>query len=130
MEKTDNITESGKDLKEAEGVDFKGIVDGKAVIELQSGTYQFDMEKGSPDRVEESTSPNLRIHPNPFCDRLHLSCSEDIRYASITACNGQILYRQHRGGNIDTSAWAPGIYSGEGGHAGTQLHRKGYQEIK
>ena len=79
-------------------MDFKGIVDGKAVIELQSGTYQFDMEKGSPDRVEESTSPNLRIHPNPFCDRLHLSCS------------GQILYRQHRGGNIDTSAWAPGIY--------------------
>lgn len=68
------------------------------------------MEKGSPDRVEESTSPNLRIHPNPFCDRLHLSCSEDIRYASVTACNGQILYRQHRGGNIDTSAWAPGIY--------------------
>lgn len=110
MEKTDNITESGKDLKEAEGVDFKGIVDGKAVIELQSGTYQFDMEKGSPDRVEESTSPNLRIHPNHFCDRLHLSCSEDIRYASVTACNGQILYRQHRGGNIDTSAWAPGIY--------------------
>ena len=91
-------------------MDFKGIVDGKAVIELQSGTYQFDMEKGSPDRVEESTSPNLRIHPNPFCDRLHLSCSEDIRYASVTACNGQILYRQHRGGNIDTSAWAPGIY--------------------
>lgn len=48
MEKTDNITESGKDLKEAEGVDFKGIVDGKAVIELQSGTYQFDMEREAP----------------------------------------------------------------------------------
>ena len=128
MEKTDNITESGKDLKEAEGVDFKGIVDGKAVIELQSGTYQFDMEKGSPDRVEESTSPNLRIHPNPFCDRLHLSCSEDIRYASVTACNGQILYRQwweHRHVCLGTRH-----LRGEGGHAGTQLHRKGYQEIK
>ncbi len=100
----------GKDLKEAEGVDFKGIVDGKAVIELQSGTYQFDMEKGSPDRVEESTSPNLRIHQPLLC-RLHLSCSEDIRYASVTACNGQIhCIAQHRGGNIDTSTWAPGIY--------------------
>ncbi|WP_462340284.1 T9SS type A sorting domain-containing protein [Paraprevotella clara] len=54
--------------------------------------------------------PKLRIHPNPFCDRLHLSCGEDIRYASVTACNGQILYRQNRGGNIDTSAWASGIY--------------------
>ena len=66
MEKTDNITESGKDLKEAEGVDFKGIVDGKAVIELQSGTYQFDMEKGSPDRVEESTSPKLTHTSQPL----------------------------------------------------------------
>ena len=91
-------------------MNLKGIVDGKAVIELQSGTYQFGTEKGSPDRVEESTSQNLRIHPNPFCDRLHLSCGEDIRYASVTACNGQILYRQNRGGNIDTSAWASGIY--------------------
>ena len=110
QDETDDITESGKPAEEAEGVNLKGIVDGKAVIELQSGTYQFGTEKGSPDRVEESTSQNLRIHPNPFCDRLHLSCGEDIRYASVTACNGQILYRQNRGGNIDMSAWASGIY--------------------
>ena len=66
MEKTDNITESGKDLKEAEGVDFKGIVDGKAVIELQSGTYQFDMEKGSPRPCGRKYVPKLTHTSQPL----------------------------------------------------------------
>ena len=43
---TDRITESGKRLKKAKGVTFRGMKDGKAVIELQSGTYKFDTEAG------------------------------------------------------------------------------------
>lgn len=65
MEKTDNITESGKDLKEAEGVDFKGIVDGKAVIELQSGTYQFDMEREAPTVWKKVRPQTYAYIPTP-----------------------------------------------------------------
>jgi len=38
------VTESGKAVSEAEGVVFKGSVDGKAVYELQSGKYEFVQE--------------------------------------------------------------------------------------
>lgn len=39
-----SVTESGNDLDNAEGVLFKGNVDGKAVYELQSGSYEFSQE--------------------------------------------------------------------------------------
>lgn len=51
---TDVITEGGKALEKAEGVAFKGIENGKAVIELQSGTYEFDTEKGREDNNEQT----------------------------------------------------------------------------
>ena len=38
------VTESGNELTEAIGVLFKGISDGKAVYELQSGSYEFSQE--------------------------------------------------------------------------------------
>ncbi len=50
---TDRITESGKRVEKAEGVTFRGIRDGKAVMELQSGTYRFDTEDGGAAKAGE-----------------------------------------------------------------------------
>ena len=110
LEDNDEITESGKPLEEAEGVTLKGVENGKAVIELQSGAYEFNTEQGVPDRVEARQTARLHVHPNPFHDVLHLSGTENILHASVTATNGQLMHSQNNGEDINTSAWTPGIY--------------------
>ena len=106
----DEITEGGKALEEAEGVTFKGIEDGKAVIGLESGSYEFTTEEGKGEHVEEAAYKSFRIHPNPFHDMLNINCGETVRQVSVTAGNGQTVCIQNHGGNINTSAWTPGIY--------------------
>ena len=106
----DEITEGGKALEEAEGVTFKGIEDGKAVIGLESGSYEFTTEEGKGEHVEEAAYKSFRIHPNPFHDMLNINCGETVRQVSVTAGNGQTVCIQNHGGNINTSAWTPGLY--------------------
>lgn len=106
----DEITEGGKALEEAEGVTFKGIEDGKAVIGLESGSYEFSMEAGTGEHVEETAHRSLRIHPNPFHETLNTNCDESIRQVSVTAGNGQTVCIRNHGGSIDTATWQPGLY--------------------
>lgn len=106
----DEITESGKALEEAEGVTFKGIEDGKAVIGLESGSYEFTTEEGKSDHVEETAYKSFRIHPIPFHDMLNINCGETVRQVSVTAGNGQTVCIQNHGRSINTSAWTPGLY--------------------
>ena len=106
----DEITEGGKPLEEAEGLEFKGIRDGKAVIELQSGTYRFNIAEGHPDKVEETIGQTLRIHPNPFHDTLHITCDEAVNNVSVTASNGQVVCNQSGTESINTASWTPGLY--------------------
>ena len=110
LSENDEITEGGKALEEAEGVTFKGIEDGKAVIELESGSYEFSMEAGTGEHVEETAHRSLRIHPNPFHETLNINCDEAIRQVSVTAGNGQTVCIRNHGGSIDTATWQPGLY--------------------
>ena len=110
LSENDEITEGGKALEEAEGVTFKGIEDGKAVIELESGSYEFSMEAGTGEHVEETAHRSLRIHPNPFHETLNINCDESIRQVSVTAGNGQTVCIRNHGGSIDTATWQPGLY--------------------
>jgi len=41
---TVHVTESGKKISEAEGVTFKKIENGKALFEVESGSYTFASE--------------------------------------------------------------------------------------
>ncbi len=119
----DRITESGKPAEEAEGVEFKGVEDGKAVFGLQSGTYSFDTEEKAPDRVEAADGRPLRVYPNPFDRTLHVDCAEPVGRVSVTSGNGQAVWAQDHGGSIDTSSWAPGLYVVDVRTAGHNLYR-------
>ena len=110
VNENDEIFESGNALEEAEGVTLKGVEDGKAVIELQSGTYTFGTQPGKPDHVQEHALQGLRVHPNPFDNMLHITAGEDIKNVSVTSASGQTMYAQSRGGSINTSAWPSGLY--------------------
>lgn len=110
LENTDDITEGGKPLKEAEGVTLKGIVNGKAVIELQSGTYEFNTEKGNGNRIEETVSSDISVRPCPFHNELNVTCTGNILRMAVTGSNGQTMHMQDHGAPINTSSWSPGIY--------------------
>lgn len=110
VDEKDGITESGRPLEEAEGVILKGIENGKAVIELQSGTYEFQVEESLPTRVEEAVRGTLRVSPNPFRDQLHIVCDEGVKGVSVTSGSGQMVYRQDHAGSIHTASWRPGLY--------------------
>lgn len=110
LNENDEITESGEALEEAEGVTFKGVEDGKAIIELQSGTYEFNMKEGNPDHVEETVSQELKVYPNPFSNILNITCDEPVNKVNVTASNGQTVCTQNHGGSINTSSWTPGLY--------------------
>ena len=110
VDEKDGITESGRPLEEAEGVILKGIENGKAVIELQSGTYEFQVEESLPTRVEEAARGTLRVSPNPFRDQLHIVCDEGVKGVSVTSGSGQMVYRQDHAGSIHTASWRPGLY--------------------
>ena len=83
---------------------------GKAVIGLESGSYEFTTEEGKSDHVEETAYKSFRIHPNPFHDMLNINCGETVRQVSVTAGNGQTVCIQNHGRSINTSAWTPGLY--------------------
>ena len=106
----DEITESGEALENAEGVTFKGIENGKAVIGLESGSYEFTTEEGTGDHVEETACQSFRIHPNPFHDILNITSDETVKQVCVTASNGQTICVQSHNGSINTSSWTPGLY--------------------
>ncbi len=110
LESDDAITESGKPLQEAEGVTFKGMEGKKTVIELQSGTYLFNIEEGIPNKIEKTADHRLNVHPNPFQDMLHFCCTGPVIQAQVTSSNGQIMCIQSHGESINTTHWPPGIY--------------------
>ena len=50
---TDEITESGKALEDVEGITYKGVENGCAVMELMSGIYHFNVVPKDPDAVKK-----------------------------------------------------------------------------
>lgn len=110
LDASDKVLESGKSLDECEGVTFRGIEGGKAVIELQSGCYEFNVQKGEPDRVDNTVSVNMQVLPNPFVDYLLVQTSDPVRAVSIFDVNGTVMCKRDNGGQVNTASWAPGIY--------------------
>lgn len=107
---SDIVTEGNRDLSEAEGVTFKGVEDNKAIIELQSGTYEFQVRKGDPSTVDTPVSSALRVYPNPVSKRLYIACAGPIVRTSVTSGNGQTVCVQNHGESIDASSWGKGLY--------------------
>ena len=94
MEKTDNITESGKRPERSRRRGLQRHSRRKGRDRTAIGHLPVRHGKGKPRPCGRKYVPKLTHTSTPSVSGLHLSCSEDIRYASVTACNGQIpLYR-------------------------------------
>jgi alpha-L-rhamnosidase len=72
LPETDIVTESNLPATTAEGVSSLGIANGKAVFELQSGTYEFDVHPYPASVPSIATSGNY-IYPNPASDFLRIT---------------------------------------------------------
>ena len=109
-DETDEVTESGKALAEAEGITYKGVKDGCAVMELVSGTYHFNVVPGGSVSVKENSVQSLDVQPNPFSDFLEISAPSPVKDLTVFGGNGNMICKQDHGGRINTSSWSPGVY--------------------
>lgn len=107
---TDVVTENNTPLEEAEGVTYSGVENGRAVIELQSGSYRFTAEEGEPNALSAVQAEGLRVYPNPFDDMLCVDCDRDLVRLVVVNCGGRTLYSNAGASRINTSSWAPGVY--------------------
>ncbi len=117
---TDAVYEGDKLASASEGVEYKGVQNGCAVFELQSGTYHFDVNLPLPDDVVRPTA-GLELHPNPITDRLNVACDEEVRAISVLNADGQAVHRQEGNASIETSLWPAGLYLVEI-ETGTQVY--------
>ncbi|MBO5880601.1 MAG: family 78 glycoside hydrolase catalytic domain [Paraprevotella sp.] len=110
LNETDIVLENGQALEKVEGLTFKGIENQKAIIELQSGTYNFDVEEGEDIHVEQPHLQTFNVYPNPCQDVLHLKSDEDIIHTIVVNSDGKVIHSQNHGNSINTSSWQTGLY--------------------
>lgn len=97
------VSESGKPIDEAEGVSYKGFRDGKLIIDLLSGSYEFNVVDKEAS-VKEVRYEKIRISPNPFFDVLSVEGIPEGDPVSVVGINGQVVYNDVYKGKIDTSS--------------------------
>lgn len=107
---TDEITESGKALEDVEGITYKGVENGCAVMELMSGIYHFNVVPKDPDAVKKTTALNMDLQPNPFTDYLEIHADEPIKELTVYGSDGNLVCKQSTGGRLNTTSWNPGVY--------------------
>lgn len=110
IDETDVVTENGKPLEEVEGVTFKGIENGCAVIELWSGTYHFNVVPGTPGAVKTESVQVLDVQPNPFSDFIEVNSTNAVKDLTVFSGTGGVVHKQDGEGRINTSQWTPGVY--------------------
>lgn len=113
IDNTDEILESDTPADKAEGVEIIQKNNGIAVINLQSGSYQFTTTDAETDNVENTNISKLKIAPNPFTDRLQIYCDKGEKKITVTNMNGLSFYDNINNDNIltiNTSAWSSGLY--------------------
>lgn len=102
------ITESGKPLEEAECVTLKGYSDGVFIVELESGSYKFEINNPASVSVKETVKVN--VLPNPFHDVLKITDVTEKGTINIVNTNGVTVYNGRLIPEIDTSSWPAGFY--------------------
>jgi alpha-L-rhamnosidase len=113
---TDSINERGVPAATAEGVSYLGTVNGKAVFELQSGTYEFDVQQSSASGIQ-SLPAYHSIYPNPVNDFIRIKIpDESIENNTVTiySSTGESLKKQLFASsgeiNMNVSGMPKGVY--------------------
>jgi alpha-L-rhamnosidase len=84
---------------------------GKAVLELQSGTYSFKTQNMGPYTDMQSLKPgDFTIYPNPVNKVLNISPGENIVAIRLFNSLGKTIYTQSGGAPVEMSALPSGIY--------------------
>lgn len=107
----DEVYEGGKKLEDVEGVTFKGVENGKAVIELTSGSYIFTTTENMNTNISNTAShEKLVVYPNPVREQLNIKHTDPIVSLCATNTNGKMVFTAADADHINTSSWTPGIY--------------------
>jgi alpha-L-rhamnosidase len=106
----DEILESGQPAQDAEGVISVQRADKKAVIELQSGSYSFEVRRGTAINAPSAKRSDLYVYPNPVDNILNIGNGEDITNVRLFNSLGKLVYTQPGGAPLDMAVMPSGIY--------------------
>jgi alpha-L-rhamnosidase len=108
----DEVFENDVPVSEAEGVISFRMEESKAIVELQSGDYLFEMRKGtgiSPEKLHANQS-EIFIYPNPVEDVMSFNSEKEITDVRIYKSNGILVYAQKSGLPVNVHSFASGVY--------------------
>lgn len=102
------VTESGKPLEEAQGVELRGYDNGAFILELKSGSYTFEVNNSAS--MSEIETVKVSVRPNPFHDVLKIEGAPEDGIINVVNTNGISYYSSTITSEIDTSSWPIGFY--------------------
>jgi alpha-L-rhamnosidase len=106
------VYESGAPVNEVDGVTTFRQEDGKAIIELQSGTYSFDVYKKKGLSIAPRLTDNDRfsVYPNPVEAVLNIQTTGKVSDMQIYTNSGLLVYSQRSDAPVNMQPFAPGVY--------------------
>lgn len=105
-----DVFEGSSKASEADGVEALGIIDGKAVFNIGSGSYVFSPSGMSSIEDVTATDDNISVYPNPATDIVTVDTVNEIKNVTLYDISG-INHNVSRDGNkVNVSNLIPGMY--------------------
>jgi alpha-L-rhamnosidase len=107
-----SVYEGDIPINEVNGVTTFRLEDGKAIIELQSGVYSFDVHKKKGSSIESRLTDNDRfsVYPNPVEAVLNIQSAGKVSDMQIYTNSGLLVYSQRSAAPVNMQAFVPGVY--------------------
>jgi alpha-L-rhamnosidase len=107
----DEVYENETPVNEVEGVLSFRIENNQAILELQSGNYLFEVQKGEGSSLENLlVNHNISVSPNPVEDIAKFESEKEITDIQIYNSNGILVYSQKNNLPVNMNSFASGIY--------------------
>ncbi|KAA6302995.1 MAG: hypothetical protein EZS26_000890 [Candidatus Ordinivivax streblomastigis] len=106
----DEVFENNVIASDAEGIISFEKTDKKAIIQLQSGSYVFEVQKKTAINNPSMGNNRLYLYPNPVDNLLNIDNNENITNVQLFNSLGKLIYAQPNGDPINMIAMVSGIY--------------------
>jgi alpha-L-rhamnosidase len=107
----DEVYENNAPVNEVEGVTSFRKEDRKAILQLQSGDYRFEVRKKEGSSLTHlPIEPEIFVYPNPVERTISFKSEREITDIRIYNDNGSLVYSQRNGLPVDMYTFASGIY--------------------
>jgi len=105
-----SIYDGDRPINEVEGIEIQGYADGKYILKLGSGSYNFTTTP-AVDVIQDNPQSALRVTPNPATSLVHIDTPEQILQVQLHSMSGsQVLDFVCQDHQINVSSLPIGTY--------------------